>query len=97
MLLAVLDLTNAKIVNENRIPFNDTLRNKFQKLFIIAYKEGDWCHPSEPFFHLRTSGFISLVKERKRPTLIWTLQAGVAEGYLQISSMLFSIQILMGC
>jgi len=57
MLLAVLDLVNARIVNENRIAFNDTLRDKFQELFIIAHKEGDWCHPSEPFFHLRTAGF----------------------------------------
>jgi hypothetical protein len=57
MLLDVWDLVNTKIVNENRIPFNDTLRNKFQELFIIAPKEGDWCHTSEPFFHLHTSGF----------------------------------------
>ena len=57
MLLAVLDLINARIVNENRITFNDTLRNEFRELFIIAHKEGDWCHPSEPFFHLRTAGF----------------------------------------
>ncbi len=57
MLLAVLDLMNAGIITENRVTFDNTLKNKFQELFLIAHKEGDWCHPSEPFFHLRTAGF----------------------------------------
>ena len=57
MLLAVLDLMNAGIITKNRVTFDNTLKSKFQELFLIAHKEGDWCHPSEPFFHLRTAAF----------------------------------------
>ena len=57
MLLVVLDLLETGEVAENRFAFDDILTDRFRKLFELACQDGDWCHPSEPFFHLRTSGF----------------------------------------
>lgn len=57
MLLAVIDLLNRRYISENRIPFDDRLKDRFSSLFAAVQREGDWCQPAEPFFHLRTSGF----------------------------------------
>lgn len=57
MLLAVIDLLDRREICENRIQFDERLRKRFSQLFAAVRHEGDWCHPSEPFFHLRSSGF----------------------------------------
>ncbi|MBI2842132.1 MAG: hypothetical protein HYX78_01900 [Armatimonadetes bacterium] len=57
LLLAVIELLDRREISENRIRFDERLKNTFSRLFALVQQEGDWCHPSEPFFHLRTSGF----------------------------------------
>jgi len=57
MLLAVIDLLDTRDISEYRIPLDERLKDRFNGLFAGVQQEGDWCHPSEPFFHLRTSGF----------------------------------------
>lgn len=57
MLLAVLDLFDANLVEDNRILFNQDLVERFQEYFDAVKREGDWCQPGPPFFHLRSSGF----------------------------------------
>lgn len=57
MLLAIIALMDAVVISKNKIVFNGTLKDKFKELFLAVRQEKDWCHPSEPFFHLRSSGF----------------------------------------
>jgi predicted restriction endonuclease len=57
MLLAVIDLIDRGILTENRITYDETLRETFANFFRLVYDSSDWCQPGPPFFHLRTSGF----------------------------------------
>lgn len=57
MLLIVLDLFDANLVEDNRIFYNQDLVERFQEYFEAVKREGDWCQPAPPFFHLRSSDF----------------------------------------
>lgn len=57
MLLVVLDLFDANLIEDNRISYNQDLVERFQQYFEAVKKEGDWCQPGMPFFHLRSSSF----------------------------------------
>lgn len=57
MLLAVLDLFDEGVFQENRIPYGPALVERFGEYFRIVEQEGDWCQPSQPFFHLRSAEF----------------------------------------
>lgn len=57
MLLAVLDLFEGDLVPDNRIYYNHDLVERFSGYFEVVKKEGDWCQPGPPFFHLRSSSF----------------------------------------
>ena len=57
LLLTVMDLLARGDIAENRIGFDEVLIARFEHLFSVVKADGDWCHPSEPYFHLRTSGF----------------------------------------
>ena len=57
LLLAVLDLIRAGALKENRIPFNDSLRQAFTKRFERLKQDNDRDNPEFPYFYLRSSGF----------------------------------------
>ena len=57
MLLAVLDLVDAGLIEDNRIHYSQDLVERFQEYFEAVKQEGDWCQPAPPFFHLRSSSF----------------------------------------
>lgn len=57
MLLAVLDLFDQGLLNENRIFFDQQLQRNFEKYFRLYADIDDWCQPGPPFFHLRSSSF----------------------------------------
>lgn len=57
MLVTVIDLISCGAISGNRIEYSTVLTNRFEQLFSVVQKDSDTCHPSEPFFHLRTSGF----------------------------------------
>lgn len=57
MLITVIDLVSTGAIVGNRIDYNDALTGHFERLFAVIQRDSDRCHPSEPFFHLRTSGF----------------------------------------
>lgn len=57
MLLAVLDLFDEGVLQENRIPYDPALVERFGEYFKLVEQEGDWCQPAPPFFHLRSAGF----------------------------------------
>lgn len=57
MLLAVLDLFDAGVLQENRIPYDPGLIERFGEYFRAVSQVGDWCQPAPPFFHLRSGGF----------------------------------------
>lgn len=57
MLLAVLDLFDEGVLQENRIPYDPALIERFGEYFRVVAQEGDWCQPAPPFFHLRSAGF----------------------------------------
>ena len=57
LLLTAMDLLARGDIAENRIGFDEILTAQFERLFSVVKNDGDWCHPSEPYFHLRTSGF----------------------------------------
>lgn len=57
MLLAIIDMANAGFLQENKIYFEEPLIGYFEKNFRLFCKQKDWCQPSPPFFHLRSSNF----------------------------------------
>jgi putative restriction endonuclease len=57
MLLAVLDLFDAHLLEDNHIFYNQDLVERFQEYFEAVKQEGDWCQPAPPFFHLRSANF----------------------------------------
>lgn len=57
MLLAVIDLADDGLMNENKIFFDGNLLRHFENYFRLVASSEDWCQPGPPFFHLRTSSF----------------------------------------
>ena len=57
MLLAVIDLADRGILEENRILLSDPLLRTFENIFLLVKRKDDLCQPGPPFFHLRSSGF----------------------------------------
>jgi len=57
LLLAVLDMAEDGLLGQNRIPFDDSMTTRFERYFDHYKQQDDRCHPSLPFFHLKTSGF----------------------------------------
>ena len=57
MLLAVMDLITNKSISNNRIFFDDVLRQEFSSHFNMYRTEADRDSPHLPFFHLRSEGF----------------------------------------
>jgi hypothetical protein len=57
LLLAVLELAERDLLDENKIYYDQRLRELFAKYFDAIAEHRDWCQPSLPFFHLRSSNF----------------------------------------
>jgi len=57
MLLSVMDLISSNAINNNRIFFDNTLRQLFTSHFNQYRTETDRDNPHLPFFHLRGDGF----------------------------------------
>ncbi|PLW70477.1 DUF3883 domain-containing protein [Pseudohalioglobus lutimaris] len=57
MLLAIIDLIEAETVTDNRIYFDQNLRDKFKDHFDRLAGPQDRNNPHLPYFHLRSSGF----------------------------------------
>ena len=57
LLFAVFDLIEDKQIIDNRIFFNDKLKERFTFYFNKLSADGDRDNPSLPFFHLRSSSF----------------------------------------
>ncbi|MCP3670517.1 MAG: hypothetical protein GY814_08800, partial [Gammaproteobacteria bacterium] len=57
LLLAVMELIEAKHVQDNQIYFDDRLRDVFTRRFEALASLQDRNNPHLPFFHLRSSGF----------------------------------------
>ncbi len=57
MLLAVLDLAEDGLLQNNRIYFDTQTISRFEINFKRFANESDWCQPGPPYFHLRTSTF----------------------------------------
>ena len=57
MLLAVMDLISNKTLRNNRIFFDDVLRQEFSRHFNMYRTEADRDSPQLPFFHLKSEGF----------------------------------------
>jgi predicted restriction endonuclease len=57
MLLAVIDLAERGLLEENKIFLSDVLLLTFENIFLLVKKKDDMCQPGPPFFHLRSSGF----------------------------------------
>jgi putative restriction endonuclease len=61
MLLAVIDAIEAAAVPENRISFDEPLKERFRRYFEVVKSGNDSLTPLLPFFHLRSDGFWHLV------------------------------------
>lgn len=57
MMLAVIELIAKGEIKENRIYFNQALKDEFTRQFLQLAGPDDRNNPHLPFFHLRTSGF----------------------------------------
>ncbi|WP_084784957.1 DUF4007 family protein [Calidithermus timidus] len=57
MLLAVLDIIDESPEFNNRVYFDNSLINRFQRHFEQHMSADDVCQPAPPFFHLRSSTF----------------------------------------
>lgn len=57
LLLAVIQLIETGYIKQNRIYYDDELKNAFTEYFKIIARGNDRNRPYTPFFHLRTSGF----------------------------------------
>lgn len=57
MLLSVLALAEAGLLKENKIYYNQHLRDIFKAFFQAVVRDGDACNPYFPFFHLKTEKF----------------------------------------
>lgn len=66
LLLAVIDLFEQGIIHQNRIEFCQVLIESFKTAFQAIKSPQDWCLPSLPFIHLRSSDFWYLVPKAGR-------------------------------
>jgi putative restriction endonuclease len=57
MLLAVLALTEAGLLKENKISYSQNLLDIFKSFFQTVQQPGDACNPYFPFFHLQFDNF----------------------------------------
>lgn len=57
LLLAIIDLLERGAVRQNRFPLGETLVNQFRQLFFEVESAESICRVTEPYYHLRTSGF----------------------------------------
>jgi hypothetical protein len=57
LLLAVIELIEHGEINDNRIEFNEVLKNTFSRQFETLAGAADRNNPHLPYFHLRSSGF----------------------------------------
>jgi hypothetical protein len=57
MLLALIDLIATEVLRQNRVFFDQTLKDAFTLRFNEFATENDRNNPNLPFFHLRSSGF----------------------------------------
>jgi predicted restriction endonuclease len=57
MLLAVIELAEKGLLNENKIFLAHPLIQAFENIFLLVKSQDDLCQVGPPFFHLRTSGF----------------------------------------
>jgi predicted restriction endonuclease len=57
LLMAIIKLIEKKQIIENKVPFDDTLKEAFSDVFEKFHTTQDWNQPSQPYFHLRTSDF----------------------------------------
>jgi putative restriction endonuclease len=48
---------DAGALQQNRIPYDPGLVERFSEYFKAVAQDGDWCQPAPPFFHLRSGGF----------------------------------------
>ena len=57
MLLAVMDLIELGVINQNRIEFNNVLKQSFTEHFQRLSAGNDQDTPENPFYHLSSEGF----------------------------------------
>ena len=57
MLLAVIDLIDTGQLRENKIVFDDRLKDAFSQRFEVYSRGNDKDNPVNPYFHLSSSGF----------------------------------------
>lgn len=57
MLLAIIELMEKGLLQENKIYLSSQLIQVFENIFLLVQKRDDLCQPGPPFFHHRTSGF----------------------------------------
>lgn len=57
MLLAVADMFEKGLLKDNRIYFDDQLKEVFSRVFELYKRSDDLNQPSPPFFHLRSAEF----------------------------------------
>jgi predicted restriction endonuclease len=61
MILAVIDLIDTGQLRENRIVFDDQLKDAFSQRFEVYSRGNDKDNPVNPYFHLSSSGFWHLM------------------------------------
>ena len=61
MLLAVIDLIDTGQLRENKIVFDDRLKDAFSQRFEVYSRGNDKDNPVNPYFHLSSSGFWQLI------------------------------------
>lgn len=57
MLLAVIEMADRGLLQENKIYYDEVLQKIFNDYFQLISGSDDWLQPAPPFFHLRTSNF----------------------------------------
>lgn len=79
LLLAVMDLIERGIINNNRIVPSQELRETFTAYFKVVLQGNDHNSPENPFYYLCSEGFWSLYPKRPSAALSWSgLQREVA-------------------
>lgn len=73
LLIAALDLIDCGLATPARVPWNQSLRDRFSELFQTICKHNDSDTPENPFYYLKTDGFWKAWIEDKNQTL--TLQS----------------------
>jgi len=74
MLLAVIELAESKLLNENRIYYNQQLLERFRVYFEVVQQPGDSCNPYLPFFHLKSEKFWHLQQRPGKQDVLKTMR-----------------------